>query len=184
MFTTAVGLGHFFPINSLAQILPFKWIMMIWGSSYYLETSHFDLFSPIFCKLIISLHFQSVPAGDGKKMDSIYIPLRTAAFSITNFQINVLRSLLYKRCSSTFPRPTATTHLSSSFPLISSSPEKEPSILVLCLVSQLLEWGRCLLGPGPGTEYKVADVILVIVCVPLSLHQPQNQPFSISFFPI
>lgn len=47
-----------------------------------------------YCKAIFfPLHFQSVPAGDGKKMDSINILHRTVAFSSTNFHINLLVSL-------------------------------------------------------------------------------------------
>ena len=44
-----------------------------------------------YCKVIFfPLHFQSVPSGDGKKKDSINIPLRMVAFSSTNFHINLL----------------------------------------------------------------------------------------------
>lgn len=39
--------------------------------------------------IFFPLHFQSVPAGDGKKIDSINISLRTVAFTSANFHIHL-----------------------------------------------------------------------------------------------
>lgn len=112
----------------------------------------------IFAVTFSPLHFQSVPEEDGKKMDSINIPLRSVAFSSTNFHINLLRSLLYKHNPFYFALPhSCQPSLLLLFP-------EEHFIFVLWLVSQLLGWCCRLLGLGPGTELKVADIILVIVC--------------------
>lgn len=79
-----------------------------------------------YCKVIFfPLHFQSVPSGDGKKKDSINIPLRMVAFSSTNFHINLLWVFYTNAIPSPLHCPTPFTHFSSAS-LISSSPERDP----------------------------------------------------------